>query len=649
MSDDRRPSPDALLQRLRQEEEESHRSRGRLKIFLGAAAGVGKTYQMLEEARSLREEGLDVVVGLVETHSRKETEDLLQGLEIIPRRKVEHEGIILEELDLDAVLVRHPALVLIDEMAHSNAPGSRHEKRFQDIEEILTTGISVYTTLNIQHIESLNDVVYQMTGVRVKETIPNPMLDIADDLEVVDLPPEELLKRLHEGKVYIPAQAEEAMQRFFRKGNLLGLRELSLRYAAHHVEGEMLSYMELHDILGPLTAGSRLLVCISDSPLSGQLIRVGQRLAADLDAEWFAIHIESPQNMAQSKSARTQLTRNLEMAEELGAKVDVISGHDIADELIAFARAHNITLIVVGLPRKRRLSKIWKGSVVTRLTQRSGPIHVLVIGSTDIKKAGHENLPSLGKYEPTTSILGTFMSILVTASLCWIIKDALGFLNIAMIMLLPVVFSGIMWGKWAGVVASILAVCALDFFFVPPFFTFAVEDIRYLPSFIVFIFVGGITSFLADQLHWQRESARGRARFLSSLYQFSKELMAARSSTDMLVLITKSISEAFECKVRIFLPNKFGQLQLVAPSAESGLIEERELGIATWVFQRGLKAGRGTDTLSSTQWSYLPLTANEIIIGVLGVSLNQTDQLQPEQMHLLESFTNIIAISLAKI
>ena len=648
-SEDLRPSPDALLLRLHQEEEESHRSRGKLKIFLGAAAGVGKTYQMLEEARALKKEGLDVVVGLVETHGRKETEVLLQDLEIVPRRKVEHGGIILEELDLDTILVRHPALVIIDEMAHTNAPSSRHGKRFQDIEEILTTGIGVYTTLNIQHIESLNDIVYQLTGVKIKETIPNRILDIADDLEVVDLSPEELLQRLQEGKVYIPTQAEEAMRRFFRKGNLLGLRELSLRYAARQVEGEMLSYMELHDILGPLTAGSRILVCVSDSPLSEQLIRVGQRLAADLDAEWFAIYIESPQNMTQSESARAQLTRNFEMAEELGAKVDVISGHNIADELIAFARAHNITLIVVGLPRKRRLSKIWKGSVVTQITQRSGPIHVLVIGSTDIDELGHEILPSFSKFEPTAPFVGTLLSILVTVSLCWLLKDALGFVNIAMIMLLPVVFSGIMWGKWSGILASILAVAALDFFFVSPSFTFAIEDIRYLPSFIVFVLVGGITSFLADQLHWQRESARSRARFLSSLYLFSKELMAARSSNEMLTLITKSISEAFECKVRIFLANKFGQLQLVAPSDESGLIEERELGIATWVFQRGLKAGRGTDTLSSTKWSYLPLTANELIIGVLGVSLNQTDQLQPEQMHLLESFTNIIAISLAKI
>jgi two-component system sensor histidine kinase KdpD len=649
MSEELRANPDAILHRLEMDEQESKRTRGRLKVFLGAAAGVGKTYQMLEEARALKKEGLDIVASVVETHGRKETEDLLQDMEMVPKRTVEREGIVLEELDLDAVLARHPALALVDEMAHSNAPGSRHDKRYQDIEELLEAGISVYTTLNIQHVESLNDLVYQITGVKVRETVPDRLLEIADDLEVVDLPPEELLQRFQDGKVYIPRQAEQAMGRFFRKGNLLGLRELALRYTARQVDGELQSYMEMHDILGPWPAGSRLLVCISDSPLSEQLLRVGQRLAADLNAEWFAVHVESPQNAVMTESARARLGHNLQLAEELGAKVEVLTGHSLADELISFSKANNITLIVVGLPRKKRWSRIWKDSIVNQITQRSGPIHVLVIGSTDTDKPRQEAIASRHGLDWQPYLAG-FLCTAVTAIICWPMKGWLEFVNIAMIMLLPVVFCGTVWGRKAGLTASVLAVAALDFFFVPPYFTFAVGDVRYLPSFFVFLAVGTVTSLLAELVHWQGESARQRERFVSSLYSFSRDMLAAKTLSEMLHLITQSVSKAFDCDVRIFLPNKFGQLQVIDPQGGFGRAEEREMGIATWVFQRGLKSGRGTDTLSSTPWSYYPLKANESTIGVLGVNLRQTDELlQPEQRQLLESFANVIALSLTRI
>jgi two-component system sensor histidine kinase KdpD len=649
MSGEERPSPGALLRRLKHEEQEAKRTSGRLKVFLGSAAGVGKTYQMLEEAQSLKEQGQDVVVALVETHGRRETEDLLQSLEIITRREIEHQGITLSELDLEAVLARHPALVLLDELAHSNAPGMLHEKRFQDVEELLNAGISVYTTLNIQHIESLNDVVYQITGVKVRETVPDRILELADQLELVDLPPEELLRRFKEGKVYIPPQAEQAMSRFFRMGNLLGLRELALRYAARHAEGEMLSYMEMHEILGPWPAGSRILVCISDSSLSTQLVRIGQRMAAEMDAQWFAVHVESPQDATFGEAARDQLQVNLQLAEELGAKVEVLSGHDVADEIMIFAKAHNITLIVVGLPRKRRWINFWRSSVVNELIVRSGAIHVLVIGSTSEVRPGFKMLPTLTKYD-WRSFLGSSISVAATVAFCWLLKDWLEFVNIAMMLLLPVVYSGAMWGRRAGLVSSLLAVASLDFFFVPPIFTFSVADLRYLPSFFVFAIVAVVTSFLAELVRWLGESARQREKFISALYTFSRELMGARTSGELLTLITKSISEAFDCEVRIFLPNRYGQLQVVAPEGDSGIVEERELGIATWVFQRGLKAGRGTDTLSSTIWSYFPLKANETVAGVLGVNLRRSGQhLKSDQIQLMDSFANIIALSLGRI
>ncbi len=523
-----RPDPDALLRRLQQKEQKAERRAGKLKIFVGAAAGVGKTYQMLEEAQSLKKDGVDVVIALVETHGRHETELLLEGQEIIPRLRVEHGGIVLEEMDLDGVLARRPAIALVDELAHTNAPGTRHAKRYQDVEELLDAGISVYTTMNIQHAESLNDIVYQITGIRVRETVPDRILQMADELEVVDLPPEELLARFNEGKVYVPPKAEQAVRRFFRKGNLLGLREMVLRYTARKVDDDMRSYMDRHGILGPWPAGSRLLVCISTSSLSERLVRIGQRMAADLNAEWFAVYVESPLERPSAGAAQDQLARNMRLAEELGAKVQVLNGSGISEEILSFARAQNITLMVVGLPRRRLWNPWLRGSVVNEIIRHSGPIHVLVIGSTEAETKEKETAAP----DEATSwrpYYGSLASVAAMTAFCWILNPWLGLINTAMMLLLPVVYSGITWGRRAGLAASILAVAALDFFFVPPQLTLAVEDLRYLPMFIVFFIVGIATSFVADRVRWQGENARQRERFVYALYAFSRELMAAEN------------------------------------------------------------------------------------------------------------------------
>ena len=311
---------------------------------------------------------------------------MLQGQEIVSRLRLEHGQIVLEEMDLDGVLARHPTIALVDELAHSNAPGSRHAKRYQDVEELLDAGISVYTTMNIQHVESLNDIVYQITGVRVRETVPDKIMQMADELEVVDLPPEELLARFSEGKVYIPPQAEQAIHRFFREGNLIGLREMALRYTASKVDEDMRSYMERHGILGPWPAGSRILVCISTSDLSERLVRIGQRMAADLNAEWYAVYVESPQERPSDEAATDRLARSMRLAEDLGAKVQTLSGQSIAEEIISFAQSQNITLLVVGLPRKSLWKRWLRTSVVNEVISQSGPIHVLVIGNTESKE-----------------------------------------------------------------------------------------------------------------------------------------------------------------------------------------------------------------------------------------------------------------------
>lgn len=653
MPEECRPDPDALLRRLQLEEQNAGRSRGHLKVFVGAAAGVGKTYQMLEEALSLRKDCVDVVVAIVETHGRSETEALLESQETIPRLRVPYGGLVLEEMDLDAVMARHPAVALVDELAHTNAPGSRHAKRYQDVEELLEAGISVYTTLNIQHIESLNDIVYQITGVRVSETLPDRILELADEIEVVDLPPDELLQRFKEGKVYVPPKAEQAIQRFFRKGNLLGLRELALRYAARKVEEDMRSYMEQQGILGPWPAGSTLLVCVSTSPLSERLVRIGQRMAADLDAEWFAVYVESPQDVPSGEAERDQLARNLRLAEELGAKVQILSGRKIAEEILSFARGHNVTLIVVGLPRQRLWNRFLRGSVVNEVVNRSGQIHVLVIGGaeadqkTDLMRQEAAAPPRRVSWR---QFYGSLASVLAMTAICWTFQERLGLINIAMMLLLPVIYSAMTGGRRAGLIASVIAVSALDFFFVPPQFTLAVDDLRYLPMFLVFFIVGMVTSLLADLVRRQGESASRRERFVSALYAFSRDLMEANDLNSLLRYAAKEIAEGFECEVLILLPDGSGNLKLREQMGEHVSFDERKLGVATWVFQHGREAGHGTDTLSSASFFYLPLKTKEVTVGVLGVGMGRSDHfLLPEQRRLLEAFANILALALTRL
>jgi two-component system sensor histidine kinase KdpD len=543
-------------------------------------------------------------------------------------------------------LQRHPAIALVDELAHTNAPGSRHDKRYKDVEELLEAGVDVYSTLNIQHIESLNDIVYQITGVKVRETLPDRIVELAEEIEVVDLPPEALLQRFRDGKVYFPPKADQAMQRFFRKGNLLGLREMALRYAARKVDEDMRSYMDSHGIIGPWPAGSRLLVCISTSPLSERLIRTGQRMAADLDAEWFAVYVESPREAPSTEAAKDQLSRNMGLARELGAKVEVLIAQNIAEEIHSFAREHNVTLIIVGLPRRSLYNRWLRGSVVNEVISQSGQIHVLVIGGTEAEqKKEVETVPAVsGSWQP---FYGSLASVAATCGFCWIFQHWLGLINIAMVLLLPVIYSGMTWGRRSGWVASLLAVISLDFFFVPPGFALTIEDIRYLPMFGVFFIVGIVTSFLADLVRWQGENAHQRERFVSALYSFSRDLMAAGNLEELLRYAAKEIAEAFECEVMILLPDENGSLSVRSQIGEHMIFDERNLGVATWVFQHAKPAGHGTETLSSATFSYLPMMTKEVTVGVLGVGLSKADQLLlPEQRRLLEAFANILALAL---
>jgi len=646
MSEAQRPDPDELLKQIQQEEAEKNqeRTRGRFKIFLGYIAGVGKTYRMLQEANNLKNQGEDVVVGVVETHGRVETQALLEDLKVIPKKKIEYKGIILDEMDLDTILEQHPKIVLVDELAHTNIPGSRHIKRYQDVEELLNAGIDVYSTLNIQHVESIIDVVYQISHVKVEETVPDRILEFADEIELVDLPPEKLLERLREGKVYIPQKAEQAMQKFFRRGNLLALRELSLRYTAKQVDEAMRTYMERYAIRGPWPVGSRLLVGFSASPTSERLLRIAHRMAVDLDAEWYAAYVESPQQVEINEAASNKLAKNINLAEELGAKIVALSGNIIADEIINFAKQKNINLIIAGLSHRSHLEEFFKGSVLNDLVKKSGAINVLIVGNEGYQKPSFEK-PSVKSFDYTPYLI-SFLSVAALVTLGWFLKHWVEPFNIGMLLLLPVIASSILWGTRVGIFTALIAVGGFDFFLIPPYLTFVVGDIRYLPSFLVFIIISVIVSLLSKAIRWQTENTRNRERFLAALYAFSREIMAAKNIDDILERSTKNISEAFDCNVAILLPDEAEQLQEVARQGDLEF-DEKEKAVAHWVYQNALPAGKNTNTLSSAIWHYLPLKIEDKISGVLGIApLNPVKFLTPEQQRLLESFTNIIALYL---
>ncbi len=620
--------------------------RGQLKIFLGYCAGVGKTYRMLQEGINCKRNEVNVVVGIVETHGRTETEALARELEILPRKSIQYSGITIDEMDLDTLLERRPQLVLVDELAHTNIPGSRHTKRYQDVEELLNAGINVYTTLNIQHIQSLVDIVYQITGVKVEETIPNRILESAVEIELVDLSPEKLQQRLAEGKVYIPQKAKLAMQKFFKKGNLLALRELSLKYTAKRVDTELLSYREQEEILEIWPVESKLLVGISSNKNTEKLLLITHRMAADLEAEWFAVHVESLQQARYTEKARNQLYRNINLAEELGAKVVNLSGNNIADEMIKFAKQKNVTLIIAGLSQRTFWQEFIKGSVLNTLVKKS-PINVLVVGdnsqiATTTKPTPEEPV----EYKPF--ILG-FFSVMTVFLLSWLFPKWILVHNLLMILLLPTIVSGILGGLAVGLFTSIIALALYDFFFIPPVSSFAISDLRYLSNIILFIFIVLGVSWIGRMIRWRADSARHRERFVYALYNFSREIIGAENFADILNRAIRSTAEAFESEVAILLPNQDKQLEPQGITKTELPLNDMEKAVATWVYKNGRHAGKGTSTLSSAKWYYVPLKTRDSVLGVICLMNAGTDTVfSPEQKRLLEAFAGVIALALAK-
>ncbi|HAR63665.1 MAG: sensor histidine kinase KdpD [Candidatus Margulisiibacteriota bacterium] len=648
MEDYKRTDPDVVLMQIQKEDEDLIRqNKGRLKIFLGYCAGVGKTYRMLQDGALSKKNSIDVAIGIAETHGRKETEALLAGLECIPRKKIAYSGLDLEEVDIDRILSRAPQLVLMDELAHTNVPGSRHSKRYQDIEELINAGIDVFTTLNIQHVESIVDIVSQTSGIKVYETVPDSFLALADEIELVDLTPEKLLERLKEGKVYIPQKAQLAMQKFFRMGNLLALRELSLRYTAKQVDEDMQSYMEKSGIIGPWPVGSKLLVSISGSPSSERLLRITHRMASDLNADWYAVYVDSPQQTNLDDNSRNQLEKNILLATELCAKVFPLSGTIIADEIIHFARQKNVTLIIAGLSHRSRIEELFKGSVINELVRKSSPINVLIVGSESYRKTLYEKYKALNKKD-YKSYLASCLSVAIAVGISWPLRQWLDPANIGMLLLFPVIASSVLWGTRVGLFTSAIAISLYDFFFIPPFFTFSIGDYKYLPGFLVFIAIALINSFLAKMFRWQYETSHSRERFLSSLYTFSREMMMSKNVEDILSRSATNISEAFSSDAVIFVPDADGNLTLATHIHTRSIIDEAEKAIAVWVYKNGQPAGRNTRTLSSSMWYFLPMNVKESTIGVVGIrSTNQEHFLTADQIRLLESFASMVGLALA--
>ena len=638
-----RPDPDALLAVAAREDAR----RGRLKIFFGAAPGVGKTYSMLEAARRARAEGVDVVVGLVETHGRSETAAQLDGLELLARRHHDHRGQQLAEFDLDAALARRPELLLVDELAHSNAPGARHTKRWQDVLELLDAGVHVHTTLNVQHLESLNDVVAQITWVRVRETVPDAVFERADEVELVDLPPDALLERLREGKVYLPDQAQRAATAFFRKGNLLALRELALRRMAQRVDRDVLAYRREHGIATTWPTSERILVGIGPGPSGGRLVRAAARMAAGLRAEWVAACVETPGLALATEAGRAHLAEHQRLAESLGAEVVSLTGESVADALLEFARARNVTRIIVGKPTRPRWREVLRGSLVDAVVRGSGDIDVHVI-SGDRDEAPRPP-PARPQRAPARDYLAALVQAVVTTGLAALVFERVDGSDIIMLYILGIMVVAVRHGRGPATLAAVLGVLAFDFFYVPPYLTLAVADGKYVLTFVVMLVVGLVISSLTARIRLQAEAARVREGRTAALYSLSRELAQLRHKNSIAASAARHIGESAGGRVVVLLPGADGELEPVPGTHAEVVADPREQSVARWAFEHG-PAGRGTATLPAAAAMFLPLTAAGRTIGVLGVAHEHEDRLHDLQGRaLLETYCSQTALALQRV
>ncbi len=642
-----RPNPDELLARV--QTDEARARRGRLKIFFGYAAGVGKTYAMLEAARRERAEGSDVVVGYVEPHGRPETEALLEGLESLPPQQIPYRGVMLREFDLDAALARRPKLILVDELAHTNAEGSRHAKRWQDVEELLEAGIAVYSTLNVQHLESLNDVIAQITGVVVRETLPDAVLEKVDELELIDLTPEELIERLQAGKVYITPQAERALQSFFQRANLIALREMSLRQAANRLRRDVDAARQDRAAKAPWATNERLLVCVGPSPTTAKLIRTARRMAAAFGAEWIAVAVETRGEGPRSPGTRTQIAEHLRMAEQLGAETHTLIGEDVAQTILEYARSQNVTKIVVGKTAQPWWRRWFFGTVVDRLLENSGDIDIYVIRG-DAESSRRLESPALASPVRWSNYLGAVVVVALCGLLGWL-NHALGWaeVNIAMVFLLGVAIVAARFGRGPAICTSVVSVLVFDFFFVPPYLMLTVDDSQYYLAFGVMLAIGLLISTLTARLKEQLRSSQEQERRTAALYRFTKQLSEITGLEFLMRAAGQQLVQIFPGEVVLYLREGVGSITLRFGEETTVAKQPVNATVAQWVAEHDKIAGAGTDTLPNATALFVPLIGSRRTVGALGIQPTDPQRfLDPEQRRLLEACASLIALSIER-
>jgi two-component system sensor histidine kinase KdpD len=659
-----RPDPDQLLAEVKAAA--ARAQRGRLKIFFGASAGVGKTFSMLAAAQALRRGGTDVVVGLLETHGRAETAALLEGLELLPPLMLDVHGTMVKEFDLDAALKRRPALLLVDELAHTNVPGARHPKRWQDVDELLAAGIDVYTTLNVQHMESLNDVIGQITGIRVNETLPDTFFETADEVELIDLSPDELLKRLREGKVYVSHQAERALANFFKKGNLIALREMALRQTADRVDAQMREYRDEEAIAPVWAAGERIVVAIGPDPRGERLVRAAKRLADSIDAEWHAVYVETPRLLRLPQAERNRILGYLRLAEQLGAKTSVLSAPTVADELLAFVHDQNATRLMMGRPTRTGWRRLLLGSVIDAVTARLRGLDLQLVGDPDrARLAGAGFADQLAR---TKAYLGIDQSkadsrkvrwpgyaaaaaiCAVATALAWLLFGRFEATNLVMVYLVGVLVVAYRYGRGPAIAASVLSVALFDFLFVAPYYSFAISDTQYLLTFAVMLLVGLTISNLTASIRLQARVAQHRQARTEALYTMTRELSRAGGLDEVVMIAVQHVARVFEAQAVVLIPNAGGSITYPHASGIYGSYHGADLGIARWVYANRVSAGLGTHTLPGAEAVYLPLNAAHKLVGVLAVLPSRRERLLiPEQRHLLETFAGQIAAAAERV
>ncbi len=641
-----RPQPDALLSELKKSQ------RGRLKIFLGAAPGVGKTYAMLEAAQRRRKEGVDLIVGIVETHGRAETEMLLDGLDVLPRKQIVYRERIFTELDIDGILKRRPRLVVIDELAHTNVPGSRHVKRYQDVEEILGAAIDVYTTLNVQHLESLNDIIARIARVRVRETVPDSVLNQADDIELIDLPPEDLIERLKQGKVYVKDQAARAISHFFSRGNLTALRELTMRAAAERVDAEMLTYMKANAISGPWPTRERIMVCVNEGLVGQKLVRTTQRAADRLRSSWMAVHVQTARDEHLRDDAKDRIQETLSLAERLGAEVVLIPCEtDVASELLNYARSRNCSRIIIGQPRRRRWNRPFTGSVTHRLITAAKSFEVLVVGMEDEKAAPEPRNQPVGGFNEN-SPRDYALSILAVGGAGVVAAIAEYFVpleSVSIIFVLPVLLSAIRFGLWPSLVAGLLGFSVYKFFFTEPRFSFAVESAKDFFTLLFFLMVALLTGNVAARTREQAEASRQAARRTSKLYDFSRRIAAAASRDDVLWAVVHHVAATLQCRSLVLLPDANGFLAIAAGYPPEDHLTDIAIAASDWAWRHGRPAGWKSDTLPGSEWLFMPLRTATGPIGLMGVAFDDAEaMLTPEQRRLLDAVSDQAAVAIER-